>query len=231
MGERCESVDAYDALSDKGESHVTRVTSDKAYFVRFTIEPSTMAAPTHNRVPSNTSTLTVGSEGFSEDVRANIAGPTSTPALVRKARSHLRGFAMDPNRLIRHPTTLIDLDPHAIINAMLDCAPTEDGQRYVACAVISCQEHTNLLVVLANTWLRYFLLAFPKLKAIRTPETKLLERDGYRCPLTGVYEISRIAPSVEGPKATLEAARILKRAVAIFDNKQEKSAIATWDII
>ncbi|KAF8586129.1 hypothetical protein K439DRAFT_1659900 [Ramaria rubella] len=167
---------------------------------------------------------------------------------------------MDPNRMNRHPTTLIDLDPHAIINAMLDCAPTEDGQRYVACAVISCQEHTNLLVDLANTWLRYFLLVFKgnsdarndgepsgqvtptfqataiQLESIRSSRKSsfrdnLLERDGYRCGLTGIYEISRIAPSVEGPKATLEAAHILKRAVAIFDNKQEKSVIATWDII
>lgn len=40
---------------------------------------------------------------------------------------------------------------------MLNYAPSELGKRYVAAAIMACDD-TTVLVDLSNTWLRYLLL-------------------------------------------------------------------------
>ena len=79
--------------------------------------------------------------------------------------------------------------------------------------------------------------------------TQILQRDGYQCLVTGWYEIKQVSKNFKAAKAELEAAHILKRAVAIFNDRQvgflphchliinqaaccqRTSAFATWDII
>lgn len=119
-------------------------------------------APSHNRTDSDASTLTALSDAFNTQVQDNIKSPEPTAAIVRKAREHLSRLKRDQGRLQHdHPSNLPThqhVDPHDILLAMLDYAPTAYGQRYAACAIISCDSETSVQIDLANTWLRYLLL-------------------------------------------------------------------------
>lgn len=90
-------------------------------------------------------------------------GNESTDSLLDKALERLTSFKNDESRLHPHPSNLpvpkgsTGVDPYKLVKAMLDYAPTDSGQRYVAAAIVACKD-TPTLVDLANTWLRYLLL-------------------------------------------------------------------------
>ncbi|KAF8582009.1 hypothetical protein K439DRAFT_1635693 [Ramaria rubella] len=141
---------------------------------------------------------------------------------------------------------------------MLDYAPTDNGRRYVACAVLACEGDLDEQVDLANTWLRYLLLpikgnsdqrakfnlsenATPTLDHMQQAVSStshdrekdfrndVIQRDGFQCVVTGCHDDN----SREGlrPRGFLEAAHIVKRALAVFRPDQLQCASVTWEII
>lgn len=49
------------------------------------------------------------------------------------------------------------IDSHQLLQAMLECASSGDPKRYVAAAIVSCQEELRQYIRLANTWFGLFL--------------------------------------------------------------------------
>ena len=122
---------------------------------------SSSSTNTHHRKSSSLSTLSALSDDFTTDVKANMDNTIiDTAQYVRKAGYHLEAMGSDDRRLRDFPSSLdrIKVDPHKILKSMLQYAPTENGQRYVACAILACDQELDRQVDLANTWLRYLLL-------------------------------------------------------------------------
>ena len=137
--------------------------------------PFDMSTSTHSHTGSyastdfKNSTLTALSDAFGTRVQDNINSSELTASVAWKAREHLQRFKWDPGWRHNHPSNLPThehVDPHNILLAMLDYAPTAHGQRYAACAIVSCNSDTFVLVDLANTWLRYLLLVCEYISSI-----------------------------------------------------------------
>ncbi|GJJ16035.1 hypothetical protein Clacol_010314 [Clathrus columnatus] len=196
---------------------------------------------------------------------ANTAkGPKPTQDLVDKAERILASFEQDQNRLVYHQSNLPRskthnwVDPHVLLKVMLENAPNEHGQRYVASAIGECDGDTSALVDLSNTWLRYLLVPFkgnrslasfpaseaatptynmetahgldPHLSNREPSMTQLVRmREGYQCPFTEYYHKGCAPPDAKA--LSLEVAHIVKRAIGIFDTTKHDGSLVTWDII
>ncbi|GJJ16075.1 hypothetical protein Clacol_010354 [Clathrus columnatus] len=196
---------------------------------------------------------------------ANTAkGSKPTQDLVDKAERILASFEQDQNRLVYHQSNLPRsktynwVDPHVLLKVMLENAPNEHGQRYVASAIGECDGDTSALVDLSNTWLRYLLVpfkgnrslaSFPASEAAtptynmetaygldphpsnREPSmTQLVRmREGYQCPFTEYYHKGCAPPDAKA--LSLEVAHIVKRAIGVFDTTKHDRSLVTWDII
>lgn len=72
-----------------------------------------------------------------------------------KAGYHLAKMKSDDRQLvfINFPSRIpgIHVDPKKNLYYMLEYAPTKHGQRYIACAILTCDEELNLQVDFANT--------------------------------------------------------------------------------
>ncbi|KIJ38546.1 hypothetical protein M422DRAFT_781449, partial [Sphaerobolus stellatus SS14] len=190
----------------------------------------------------------------------DASGSLSTESLVQGALNKLAKFEKDDKRLLSHPSDLPGLeriDSHRLLKAMLECAPSEYGRRYVASAIYHC-DVTDRLVDLANTWVRYLLLPFkgnrstgsfpPSDLATPTYDTETAYgvdplsktrasdmrplvrlRDGYKCWATETYYSNHVPAG--GTKAPLEVSHIIKHAVGVFDVQKDSGSLATWDII
>ena len=116
---------------------------------------------THHRKRSSLSTLSALSDDFTTEVNANMDDARiDTKQYVKTAGHHLATMRSDDRRLGDFPSSLdrIKVDPYKILKSMLEYAPTKHGQRYVACAILACDQELYRQVDLANTWLRYLLL-------------------------------------------------------------------------
>ncbi|GJJ16074.1 hypothetical protein Clacol_010353 [Clathrus columnatus] len=189
---------------------------------------------------SLTPASTLQNVGSQLTMAANTAkGPKPTQDLVDKAEKILA--------LVPHPSDLLQsqtynrVDPYTLLKVMLENAPNEHGQRYVASAIGECDGDTIALVDLSNAWLRYLLLpsSFPPETAHgRNPHpskrkpsmTQLVRmREGYQCPFTEYYH-QGCAPS-DANTLFLEVAQIVKRAIGVFDVTKDEGSLITWDII
>ncbi|KIJ32098.1 hypothetical protein M422DRAFT_266188 [Sphaerobolus stellatus SS14] len=177
------------------------------------------------------------------------SGDLATDTLISRAFCALAFFEKDDKRLLPHLSGL---------PAILECAPSEYGRRFIAAAIYSCGE-TDRLVDLSNAWVRYLLLPFkgnrsgfpppsdlatstynaetapsngldplPSSRASNMTELVRL-RDGYKCWATESYVYEHIPPG--GVGAPLEVSHIIKRAVGVFNVQKDDGSLATWDII
>ncbi|KIJ56009.1 hypothetical protein M422DRAFT_23469 [Sphaerobolus stellatus SS14] len=227
-------------------------------------------AATNQRSDSLASLLSAGTLTSESSVEVPLKqavleakGNTSTNGLLQRALRRLASFEQDQSRLLPHPSDLPvskkseRVDPYKVAKTMLEWAPSEFGRRYVAAAIVGCDD-TSTLVDLSNTWLRYLLLpfkgnrtnaAFPPSEAASptyhehtaysldafpinrdSSMAQLVRlREGYQCPITEVY-YKPVAPP-DKYAGTLENSHILKRAVGVFDPQKDKGSLATWDIL
>lgn len=104
---------------------------------------------------SDTSTLTVHSDGFNQLVLDCIEEDVPIDMRIRQAKgriSYLNGHAPS-QRMI--PNT--EIDSHRVLEAMLEHAPTGRGKYYTACAIFCCREDVKEFVNLANDWVKFLL--------------------------------------------------------------------------
>lgn len=80
----------------------------------------------------------------------------NTDYYVRSTNKHLEEMAKHPNLTVSWYGNHI-ADAHSTLAAMLEYAP-KGGQRYVACAIISCGGEVANQIDLAKMWLCYLLL-------------------------------------------------------------------------
>ncbi|GJJ16068.1 hypothetical protein Clacol_010347 [Clathrus columnatus] len=204
---------------------------------------------------SLTPASTLQNVGSQLTMAANTAkGPKPTQDLVDKAEKILAFFGRDQNRLVPHPSDLLQsqtynrVDPYTLLKVMLENAPNEHGQRYVASAIGECDGDTIALVDLSNTWLRYLLVPFKGNRSLASfpPETahglnphpsnrepsmtqRVRMREGYRCPFTEYYHKGCAPPDAKA--LPLKVAHIVKHAIGVFDTTKHDGSLVTWDII
>jgi hypothetical protein len=84
----------------------------------------------------------------------NVHTTDSLLELAKKGLSTLSHW--DPSvRLLPAPLVTPEIrriDSHRLLDAMLECASSGDPKRYVAAAIVSCQEELKQYIHLANTW-------------------------------------------------------------------------------
>ncbi|KAF8576875.1 hypothetical protein K439DRAFT_1535943 [Ramaria rubella] len=205
-----------------------------------------MDTSAHKRNISVGSALSLLSSDFSDKTHVMMNNTrVDTEQFVREARQRLETMKSKSRRLERVPSSLefIDVDPHKVLFTMLDYAPTDNGRRYVACAILACEGELDEQVDLANTWLRYLLLPIkgnsdqrakfnPSENATPTldhTQQAVIQRDGFQCVVTGCHDDN--SREDLRPRAFLEAAHIVKRALAVFRPDQLQCASVTWEII
>ncbi|KIJ32073.1 hypothetical protein M422DRAFT_53084 [Sphaerobolus stellatus SS14] len=218
------------------------------------ISDSIETALSSDSAPTSLSSLVAELQQAARDA----SGSLSTESLVQGALNKLAKFEKDDKRLLSHPSDLPGLeriDSHRLLKAMLECAPSEYGRRYVASAIYHC-DVTDRLVDLANTWVRYLLLPFkgnrstgsfpPSDLATPTYDTETAYgvdplsktrasdmrplvrlRDGYKCWATETYYSNHVPAG--GTKAPLEVSHIIKRAVGVFDVQKTHLLRPGWD--
>ena len=109
---------------------------------------------THSRETSTSSSL---SNDFSTQVKTHMDNTSiNTDYYVKSANKHLEEMAKHPNLMVSLYGNHI-ADAHSILAAMLEYAP-KGGQRYVACAIVSCGGEVANQIDLAKMWLCYLLL-------------------------------------------------------------------------
>ena len=98
---------------------------------------------------------------YGSNALAILASLHATLNLEGSVREHVGKLLQSRERWIPTPTTIDGrIDAGRVLMAMLDCSRMCGGDhsvRYTASTILACNEITNDLVDLANTWVRYLL--------------------------------------------------------------------------
>ncbi|KAF8341900.1 hypothetical protein F5887DRAFT_1217118 [Amanita rubescens] len=116
------------------------------------------------------------SQVFIQNVLDLMNSANTTVQLTQKTNTRLMvfGFASEECRLVESGITRIRIDRIRIdslkvLRAMLNNAPTDRGERYVASAIICCDFNENEMVMLASDWVYLLLWPFKSAYKSKTP--------------------------------------------------------------
>ncbi|KAK0460096.1 uncharacterized protein EV420DRAFT_1763049 [Desarmillaria tabescens] len=171
-----------------------------------------------------------------EDIAQIMENPNySTDYLVADARGLIKDFQNCGHAV---PTWLSVLDGSlvSVLSAMLDCAPSDRGLRYVSSAICACKSDRmfNRIMQLSLVWFAHFLWPFKALNWYEDREAQscdalreqVLLRQNHRCAISGLAKIGHEKP----PWCGLRISRILHTPI-IGSEKTDFFGTMTREII